>query len=93
MEHYFTQNPVVQNNIDTLFTYIPNDKNKIDLKTEFDSLEYLIWVYAKNKYSNFYIGNSDDLSYKSYSKNVKSKSFYNLEIADKKKNWSFSILK
>lgn len=93
MEHYFTQNPVVQNNIDILFSEIPNDKNKIDLKTEFDSYEYLIWVYSKNKYSNFFIGNSDDLPYKSYSKNVKTKSFYNLKIADKNKNWSFFILK
>ncbi len=93
MEHYFTQNPVVQKNIDSLFSEIPNDKNKIDLKTEFDSYEYLIWVYSKNKYSNFYIGNSDIQPYKTYSKNIKSKSFYNLEIADKNKNWSFSILK
>jgi hypothetical protein len=93
MEHYFTQNPVIQNNIDSLFLSIPENKNIIDLKTEFDSYEYLIWVYAKNKYPNFYIGNSDTLLYKSYSKNVKSKSFYNLKIADKNKNWSFFILK
>lgn len=93
MEHYFTQNPVVQNNIDSLFSQIPNDKNKIDLKTEFDSYEYLIWVYAKNKHSDFFIGNSDTIPYKSYYKNVKPTSFYNLEIVDKNKNWSFSILK
>ena len=93
LEHYFTQNPVIQNNIDSLFLSIPENKNMIDLKTEFDSYEYLIWVYAKNKYPNFYIGNSDTLLYKSYSKNIQSNSFYNLKIADKNKNWSFSILK
>ena len=93
MEHYFTQNPVIQNNIDSLFLSIPENKNMIDLKTEFDSYEYLIWVYAKYKYPNFYIGNSDTLLYKSYSKNIQSNSFYNLKIADKNKNWSFSILK
>ena len=99
LDNYFTQNPVIQKNLDTLFNNISsaNSANNsingkpifIDLKTEFDSYEYLIWVYAKAKFINgFYIGNTDSLKYRTYSKNIIDPKFYNLEITDKNKNWT-----
>jgi hypothetical protein len=85
--------------MDTLFTKISQanaSKNSIrsnpifiDLKTEFDSYEYLIWVYAKAKFKNgFYIGNSDTLKYSSYSKNMIDPKSFNIELTDKNKNWT-----
>jgi hypothetical protein len=99
LDNYFTQNPVIQKNMDTLFGNISSanrEKNlinsksiHIDLKTEFDSYEYLIWVYAKAKLKNgFYIGNSDSLKYRSYSKNMVDPKSYNIELNDKNKNWT-----
>ena len=99
LDNYFTQNPGIQENIDALFSKISQDNslkisisNKlifIDLKTEFDSYEYLIWVYAKANFKNgFYIGNSDSLKYRSYSKNIIDPKFYNIEVSDKNKNWT-----
>lgn len=98
-DNYFTQNPAIQKNIDTLFNKISQvniSKNTkswepmfIDLKTEFDSYEYLIWVYAKANFKNgFYIGNSDSLKYRSYSKNTIDPKLYNIEASDKNKNWT-----
>jgi hypothetical protein len=99
LDNYFTQNPVIQKNLDTLFNNISSTnttKNSInekpifiDLKTEFDSYEYLIWVYAKAKFkTGFYIGNSDSLKYCSYSKNIIDPNLYNIEVDDKNKNWT-----
>jgi len=99
LDNYFTQNPSIQKNMDTLFTKISqanvsnNSINErpifIDLKTEFDSYEYLIWVYAKANFKNgFYIGNTDSLKYHSYSKNSIDPRLYNLELTDKNKNWN-----
>ena len=99
LDNYFTQNPGIQKNMDTLFSEISlaNALKKtitgkpifIDLKTEFDSYEYLIWVYAKANFKNgFYIGNSDTLKYRSYSKNIIDPKLYNIELADKNKNWT-----
>ena len=99
LDNYFTQNPGIQKNMDTLFTKITEanvSKNSItgkpifiDLKTEFDSYEYLIWVHAKAKFNNgFYIGNSDSLKYRSYSKNTIDSKLYDLELTDKNKNWT-----
>ena len=98
-DSYFTQNPSIQKNIDTLFRKILQSNTLkdsisskpiyIDLKTEFDSYEYLIWVYAKANFRNgFYIGNSDSLKYRSYSKNIIDPMLYNLEVTDKNKNWT-----
>ena len=99
LDNYFTQNPVIQKNMDTLFNKISKSnlpKNTIArnsifivLKTEFDSYEYLIWIYAKANFKNgFYIGNSDSLKYRSYSKNTLDPNFYNIEVSDKNKNWT-----
>jgi hypothetical protein len=92
LDNYFTQNQVVQKNIDGLFRTIPTSYNRIYLKTEFDSYEYLIWVYAKQKYDSFYIGNSDSLPYKSYSKNIKPNDYYNIIIQDQNKHWQARFL-
>jgi hypothetical protein len=99
LDNYFTQNPGVQKNMDTLFSNIlsANLANNsingkpifIDLKTEFDSYEYLIWVYAKANFKNgFYFDNSDTLKYRPYSKNIIDPKLYNIEVSDKNKNWS-----
>ena len=99
LDNYFTQNPSIQKNMDTLFSKISKDNslnnsisNKpiyIDLKTEFDSYEYLVWVYAKANFKNgCYIGNSDSLKYRSYSKNIIDPLLYNIEASDKNKNWT-----
>ena len=96
LDNYFTQNPGIQKNMDTLFNNISsaNSVNNsingkhlfIDLKTEFDSYEYMVWVYAKAKFINgFYIGNSDSLKYRSYSKNNIDPKLYNIELTDKNK--------
>ena len=99
LDNYFTQNPGIQKNMDTLFNKITqvnasmNLINRetifIDLKTEFDSYEYLIWVYAKANFKNgIYIGNSDSLKYRSYSKNIIDPMLYTIEASDKNKNWT-----
>ena len=99
LDNYFTQNPVIQKNMDTLFSNIlsANLANNpingkpifIDLKTEFDSYEYMVWGYAKAKFKNgFYIGNSDSLKYSTYSKNKIDPKLYNIEVSDKNKNWT-----
>ena len=99
LDNYFTQNPAIQKNMDTLFSNIlsANLANNpingkpifIDIKTEFDSYEYMVWVYAKVKFKNgFYIGNSDSLKYRSYSKNMINPKSFNIELTDKNKNWT-----
>ncbi len=47
-----------------------------------------IQIYFNNK---FYIGSSENVGYKSYSKNLKDSNFYSLQITDKNKYWSFKI--
>jgi hypothetical protein len=93
LENYFTENPIVQKNIESFFIKLPKNKNRIDLRTEYDSYEYIIWVYSKKYLNNkFYIGSSENVGYKSYSKNLKDKNFYSLQITDKNKYWSYKIL-
>ncbi len=99
LDNYFTQNLAIQKNMDTLFSNILSAnlaKNLIigkpifiDLKNEFDSYEYLVWVYAKANFKNgLYIGNTDSLKYRYYSKNNIDPKLYNIELTDKNKNWT-----
>jgi hypothetical protein len=99
LANYFTQNPGMQKNIHTLFSNIlsANLANNpingkqiyIDIKTEFDSYEYMVWVYAKAKFKNgFYIGNTDSLKFRTYSKNMVDPNSFNIELTDKNKNWT-----
>jgi hypothetical protein len=49
----------------------------------------MVWVYAKAKFKNdFYIGNSDTLKYRSYSKNIIDPNLYNIEVTDRNKKWT-----
>ena len=99
IDNYFPQIPNIKENINNIFDSILNRdiNNKliitnpivINLKTEFDSFEYLIWVYAKTKFKyGFYIGNADTLKYRSYSKNSIDPKLYNIKLSDKNKNWT-----
>ena len=99
LDNYFIQNPGIQINMDKLFNIIIQanvSKNSIsrkpifiDLKTEFDSYEYLIWVYAKTNFSKgFYIGNTDSLKYRSYLKNKFNPILYDIEVMDRNKYWT-----
>jgi hypothetical protein len=101
-DNYLPQILNINENINSIFDSILNrntDSNQIsikpviiDLKTEFDTFEYLIWVYAKANFKNgFYIGNSDSLKYKSYSKNSINSQLFNIELADKNKNWTIKF--
>ena len=93
LDNYFTENPSVQNNIESLFVKLPTNKNRIDLRTEYDSYEYLIWVYSKKYYNNnFYIGSTEKVGYNSYSKNIQPISYYFIQFSDINKNWSYNIL-
>jgi len=93
LENYFTENPIVKKNIESFFIKLPKNKNRIDLRTEYDSYEYLIWVYSKKYFNNkFYIGSSENVGYKSYSKNLKDSIFYSLQISDKNRNWTYKVL-
>ena len=60
-----------------------------NIKNEFDSFEYLVWVYSKSKFDSFYIGSLNHSRYKSHSSNIKPSSFYNIELADQYKKWSY----
>jgi hypothetical protein len=102
IDNYLPQIPNINENLNSIFDSISNRNSNsnqisenpviIDLKTEFDSFEYLIWVFAKaNLKKGFYIGNSDSLKYKSYSKNSIDPQLYNIEIVDKNKNWTIKF--
>lgn len=93
LENYFTENVAIQKNIISLLSRIPKNINNIDLRTEYDSYEYLIWINSKKYFNNkFYIGCSDNVGYKSYSKNLKDTNFYSLQITDKNKYWTYKVL-
>jgi hypothetical protein len=49
----------------------------------------MVWVYAKAKFKNgFYIGNTNSLEYRSYSKNLVDPKSFSIELTDKNKNWT-----
>jgi hypothetical protein len=87
-ENYFVWSPFLQKQLDTLFGNIPPTSNKINLSTEFDSHEYMIWQYA-NKHLNhpIYIGTAQRFRYKPFIQNNPPASFYNLSLADSSMHW------
>jgi hypothetical protein len=93
LENYFGQQPFLKANFDQLLQNIPKDKSKLNIKTEFDSFEYLVWVYSKSKFDSFYIGSLNHSRYQSYPLNIKPSSFYNIELTNQEKKWSYKILK
>ena len=87
-ENYFVWTPFLQKQLDTLFEKISPTANKINLSTEFDSHEYIIWQYA-NKHLNhpFYIGTAQGFRYKPFIQNNPPASFYNLYLVDSSMHW------
>ena len=87
-ENYFVWTPFLQKQLDTLFENIPPTANKINLSTEFDSHEYIIWQYA-NKHLNhpIYIGTAQGFRYKPFIQNIPPASFYNLSLVDSSMHW------
>ncbi len=87
-ENYFVWIPFLQKQLDTVFENIPPTANKINLSTEFDSHEYIIWQYA-NKHLNhpIYIGTAQGFKYKPFIQNNPAASFYNLSLVDSSMHW------
>jgi hypothetical protein len=92
VENYFVWTPFLQKQLDTLFVKIPPTANKINLSTEFDSHEYIIWQYA-NKHLNhpIYIGTAQGFRYKPFTQNNPPASFYNLSLVDSSMYWKSII--
>jgi hypothetical protein len=87
-ENYFVWTPFLQKQLDTLFEKIPPTASKINLSTEFDSHEYMIWQYAKKHFNHtFYIGTAQGFRYKPYIQNNPPASFYNLSLVDSSIHW------
>jgi hypothetical protein len=87
-ENYFVWTPFLQKQLDTVFENIPPTANKINLSTEFDSHEYMIWLYAQKHFNHpFYIGTAQGFKYKPFTQNNPSASFYNLSLVDSSMHW------
>ena len=87
-ENYFVWTPFLQKQLDTVFRKIPIDKNVIDLKTDFDSYEYIIWLYARKHFSdNFYIGSKIKIRYNFPSYNNLPYLSYKIQITDSSFLW------
>jgi hypothetical protein len=87
-ENYFVWTPFLQKQLDTVFEKIPPTANKINLSTEFDSHEYIIWQYAKKHFNHpLYIGTAQGFKYKPFIQNNPPASFYNLSLVDSSMHW------
>lgn len=87
-ENYFVWTPFLQKRLDTVFKKIPPTANKINLSTEFDSHEYMIWHYAhKRLHHPFYIGTAQGFRYKPFTQNNPPATFYNLSLIDSSMHW------
>jgi hypothetical protein len=87
-ENYFVWTPFLQKQLDTLFGNIPPTTNKINLSTEFDSHEYMIWQNAHKHLNHpFYIGTAQGFKYKPFTQNNPPASFYNLSLVDSSMHW------
>jgi hypothetical protein len=93
MENYFVWTPFLQRQLDTVFNQIPTDKNRIDLSTEFDSHEYMIWLYAQKHFmGDFYIGTSQKIHYKPFPQNFPKADRYTIALKDSVMHWKSVIL-
>ncbi len=93
MDNYFVWTPFLQKQLDTVFNQIPIDKNRIDLNTEFDSHEYIIWLYAQKHYKgDFYIGTSQKIHYKPFPQNFPKADSYTIALSDSVMYWKSVIL-
>ena len=87
-ENYFVWTPFLQKQLDSLFEKIPPTASKINLSTEFDSHEYVIWQYANNHLNHpIYIGTAQGFRYKPFTQNNPPASFYNLSLVDSSMHW------
>lgn len=88
VENYYVWIPYLQKQLDTVFENIPPTANKINLSTEFDSHEYMIWLYAQKHFNHpFYIGTAQGFKYKPFNQNNPAASFYNLSLVDSSMHW------
>jgi hypothetical protein len=93
LDNYFVWTPFLQKQLDTVFSQIPLDKNRIDLTTEFDSHEYMIWLYAQKHYKgDFYIGTSQNIHYKPFPQNFPKADSYTIALSDSVMHWKSIIL-
>ena len=83
----------MQKQLDTVFNQVPIDKNRIDLSTEFDSHEYMIWLYAQKHFKgDFYIGTSQNIHYKPFPQNSPKADSYTIALSDSVMHWKSVIL-
>lgn len=88
MDNYFVWTPFLQKQLDTVFNQVPINKNRIDLSTEFDSHEYMIWLYAQKHFKgNFYIGTSQNIHYKPFPQNFPKADSYTIALSDSIMHW------
>lgn len=93
MDNYFVWTPFLQKQLDTVFNQIPLDKNRIDLSTEFDSHEYMIWLYAQKHFKgDVYIGTSQNIHYKPFPQNFPKADNYTIALSDSVMHWKSGIL-
>ena len=93
MENYFVWTPFLQNQLDSLFGTIQmanhkTDSLKLNIITEFDSHEYMIWLYARQKFGHqFYIGSAQNIQYQPFKPNDRSSNYYNIALKDSVMHW------
>ena len=98
MENYFVWTPFLQNQLDSLFSTIPMrnpkmDSLKMDIITEFDSHEYMIWLYTKQKFGDhFYIGSAQNIQYQPFKSNDRSSNYFNIALKDSVMHWKSTAL-
>lgn len=93
MDNYFVWTPFLQKQLDTVLNQIPIDRNRIDLGTEFDSHEYMIWLYAQKHFKgDFYIGTSQNIHYKPFPQNFPKANYYTIALKDSVMHWKSVIL-
>ena len=98
MENYFVWTPFLQNQLDSLFSTIPmtnskKDSLKVDIITEFDSHEYMIWLYTRQKFGDhFYIGSAHNIQYQPFNSNDRSSNYFNIALKDSVMHWKSTVL-
>jgi hypothetical protein len=93
MENYFVWTPFLATQLDTLFSNLPMNQSKMDtvkmdIITEFDSHEYMIWLKAREKFgSHFYIGSAQNITYHPYKSNNRPSNYFNIALKDSAMHW------
>jgi len=93
MENYFVWTPFLASQLDTLFSNIHMtqsnvDTVKMDITTEFDSHEYMIWLKARENFGpNIYIGSAQNITYHPYKSNNRPSNYFNIALKDSTMHW------